>query len=59
MPEVRWQKDLFDYIHRKEHDLKDHIFYILDNPVRSGIVKNWKDYRYKGALDLNLHEIIC
>jgi REP element-mobilizing transposase RayT len=59
MPEVRWQKDFFDYIHRKEHDLKDHIFYILDNPVRSGIVKNWKDYRYKGSLDLNLHEIIC
>ena len=47
MPEVQWQKDFFDY------------FYILDNPVRGDIVKNWKDYPYKGSLDLNLHEIIC
>ena len=58
MPEVQWQKDFFDYLHRKERDLKDHIFYILDNPVRGEIVKNWNDYPYKGSLDLNLHEII-
>ena len=59
MPGARWQKDFFDYLHRKERDLKDHIFYILDNPVRGNIVKNWKNYPYKGSLDLNLHEIIC
>jgi REP element-mobilizing transposase RayT len=59
MPEAQWQKDFFDYLHRKDLDLKEHIFYILDNPVRKGIVKNWKDYPHKGSLDLNLHEIIC
>ena len=26
MPEVRWQKDFFDYLHRKESDLKEHIW---------------------------------
>jgi REP element-mobilizing transposase RayT len=56
---IQWQKDFFDYLHRKECDLKDHIFYILDNPVRGNIVKNWKDYPYKGSLDLNLYDIIC
>jgi len=59
MPEVQWQKDFFDYLQRKERDLKDHIFYILNNPVRGEIVKNWNDYPYKGSLDLSLHEIIC
>jgi len=57
MPEVQWQKDFFDHLHRKECDLKDHIYYILDNPVRGKIVGNWEDYPYKGSLNLNLHEI--
>ncbi len=57
-PSTHWQKDFFDYVHRKESDLKQHIFYVLDNPVRKGLTKNWYDYRYKGSLDLNLDEII-
>jgi REP element-mobilizing transposase RayT len=58
MPEVQWQKDFFDYLHRNEHDLQKHIFYILDNPIRGGIVKNWDNYPYKGSLTLNLHELL-
>ena len=58
MPEVQWQKDFFDYLHRNEHDLQKHIFYILDNPVRGGIVKNWDNCPYKGSLTLNLHELL-
>ena len=55
MPEVQWQKDFFDHLHRKECDLKDYIYYILDNSVRGKIVGNWKDYPYKGLLNLNLN----
>ena len=58
MPEACWQKDFFDYLHRKERDLKNHIFYILDNPVKGNIVEKWQDYPYKGSLDYNLSEII-
>ncbi len=57
MPEIQWQKDFFDYLHKKESDLRDHISYILDNPARKQIVKNWEDYPYKGSLALDLREI--
>ena len=55
---VRWQKDFYDYIHRKEDDLKKHIYYILMNPVRKSMVGMWQDYRFKGSLDFEIHEII-
>lgn len=55
---IRWQKDFFDHIHRKEEDLKKHIFYVLNNPVRKGLVNDWKNYPFKGSLDFNLDEIV-
>ena len=58
MAGCRWQKDFYDHILRKEEDLKKHIKYILENPVRKGIVDNWYDYRFKGSLDFNLDEIL-
>ena len=56
--DFRLQKDFYDHIHRKDEDLKKHIMYILDNPARKGLVKNWQDYPFKGSLDFNLEEII-
>ncbi len=53
-----WQKDFYDYVHRKEEDLVKHIRYILENSVRKGLVKNWKDYPFKGSLDFSLEELI-
>ena len=53
-----WQKDFYDHIHRKEEDLVKDIRYILENSVRKGLVKNWKDYPYKGSLDFNLEELV-
>lgn len=36
---------------------KKHIIYILDNPVRKGLVSDWKDYPFKGSLDFSLEDI--
>ena len=55
---IEWQKDFYDHIHRGDVDLRSHIEYILDNPVRKGLVKNWQDYPYKGSLDSDLEEIM-
>ena len=55
---VRWQKDFYDHILRKEEDLRKHIRYILDNPVRKGLVENWENYKFKGSIDYELFEIL-
>lgn len=56
---IRWQKDFYDHIHRKDDDLRKQINYILDNPVRKELVTNWKDYPFKGSLDFDIEEIIA
>ena len=38
-PDVSWQKSFFDHIIRKDEDLMAVIRYILDNPVRKGLVR--------------------
>lgn len=57
-PDMKWQKDYYDYIHRAEGDLDKHIGYLLENPIRAGLVANWEDYPYTGSLDYDLREIV-
>ncbi|MFH1438175.1 MAG: transposase, partial [Pseudomonadota bacterium] len=58
MKGIKWQKDFFDHIHRKEEDLKKHIIYILDNPVRKKMVTHWKEYPFLGSLDADLKALL-
>lgn len=51
---VRWQKDFFDHILRKDEDIMKQVYYILNNPVRKGIVDSWKEYPYKGSTKYDL-----
>jgi len=46
-----WQKNFYDQIVRKEKSLVKIAEYILNNPVRKGIVGEWKDYPYCGIID--------
>ncbi len=55
-PAIRWQKDFYDHILREEEDLEKHILYILNNPVRAGLVQDWKQYPYKGSAVYNFEE---
>lgn len=55
---MKWQKDFYDHIHRKDEDLKKHMTYILNNSVRKGLVDNWQDYPLSGSLNFELKEII-
>ncbi|HAZ09807.1 MAG: hypothetical protein A2047_05025 [Omnitrophica bacterium GWA2_41_15] len=55
---IELQKDYYDHIHRKEEDLTRQIRYILENPVRKGLVGDWREYKYKGSLNYNLEELI-
>jgi|WetSurMetagenome_2_1015567.scaffolds.fasta_scaffold512536_2 REP element-mobilizing transposase RayT len=53
-----WQKNFYDHIIRKEEKLATHIRYILDNPVRKGLVSDWQDYPFKGAIGCELDDIL-
>lgn len=41
-----WQKRFFDHIIRSRKDLNIHIDYIHFNPVKHGLVRNSKEWRY-------------
>ncbi len=48
-PAIRWQKDFYDHILRSEEKLEIHVRYILENPLRAGLVDRWKDYPFSGS----------
>jgi REP element-mobilizing transposase RayT len=48
-PGIRWQKDFYDRIIRTPNELRRHVLYILNNPVRAGIVDSWKRYPHHGS----------
>ena len=48
-PSEECQKDYYDHILRKDEDLMKQVRYISGNPVRIGLVEDWKTYPYKGS----------
>ena len=46
-----WQRGFYDHIVRKEEDLVEIANYILNNPVRKGLVEIDQTYPYSGKID--------
>ena len=46
-----WQRRFYDHIVRKSEDLIEIANYILQNPVRKGLVENYEQYPYCGSID--------
>ena len=46
-----WQGRYYDHILRKNENLFNVGQYILNNPVRKGLVKRWEDYGLCGIID--------
>lgn len=57
-PEVRWQKDFYDHVIRTHEDIAAQVRYILDNPVRKGLVSSWEDYPFKGSIGCKLGDVL-
>jgi REP element-mobilizing transposase RayT len=55
-PQVKWQKNFYDHILRRDEDVAKQVRYILENPVRKGLINNWKGYPFKGSTIYNLEE---
>jgi len=56
--QFHWQKDFYDHIIRQDENLITQIRYILDNPVRKGLVNNWTDYSLKGSIGIKLEDAL-
>lgn len=46
-----WQRQFFDHIIRSEEDFFECLQYIKLNPVRKGLVEDWKKWQYTGIVD--------
>ena len=44
-----WQHESYDHVVRNEEELGRIIHYILNNPVKAGLVKDWKDWAFTYA----------
>lgn len=49
-----WQTSFYDHFLRAEEDLAQAVEYVLANPVRRGLVTDWRDYAYCGSLVIDL-----
>ena len=47
--EAVWQAGYFERVLRENEDIRTVVAYILDNPVRRGLVENARDYPLSGA----------
>ena len=41
-----WQEESFDHVLRSSESLDQKVQYILENPVRRGLVTDWRQYRW-------------
>jgi len=57
-PEMRWQKDFYDHIIRVNKDVATQVRYILDNPVRKGLVSSCEEYPFKCAIGCKLEDVL-
>jgi REP element-mobilizing transposase RayT len=49
--EAFWQSNFYDHVIRKDESLLEICLYILNNPVRKGMVSNWGEYPYSRMVD--------
>lgn len=41
-----WQAESYDHVIRNQKEYENIVWYTLSNPVKAGLVKNWKDWKF-------------
>ena len=57
-PEIGRQKDFYDHIIRTNEDIAAQVRYVLDNPVRKGLVLLWQEYPFKGSIGCKMEDVL-
>jgi REP element-mobilizing transposase RayT len=55
-PGTQWQQGFHDRIIRNPVEYAETIRYVVNNPVRAGLVESWEDYPFTGAIGIDLRE---
>jgi putative transposase len=55
--QILWQRGYYDRVLRREQNLQDIGLYILNNPVRKGLVEDYRDYELLGSFVFNVKEL--
>ena len=48
---IHWQRDFFEHRLRKDQSFREKADYVLANPVRAGLVRDWSDWPYTFVAD--------
>ena len=56
-PELSWQDEYYDHIIRKSVDWRRQAFYVLNNPVRKGLVTDPYAYPFSGSVGYDLRQL--
>jgi REP element-mobilizing transposase RayT len=57
-PAIEWEKSFYDRIARSIYEVADLTRYLVNNPVRRGLVKDWREYPFTGAIGIDLEEFL-
>ena len=41
-----WQHESYDHVVRDEQELEKTVLYVLNNPVKAGLVQEWRDWKF-------------
>lgn len=52
-----WHLSYYDHVVRKDESIKDITMYILNNPVRKGIVSDYKEYPFSGSFTIDISSL--
>jgi len=53
-----WQRSYYDHVLRHDEALADIAKYILNNPVRGGLVNDFREYEFSGSSIFDIGEIV-
>ena len=53
-----WQRSYYEHVLRNEEDTIGVARYLLENPVRAGLVERPEDYPYLGSLTVSVRELL-
>ena len=53
-----WQHGFYDRILRQDEDIKQVAQYILGNPIRKGLVDDFRNYPFSGSLVFNREDLV-